>query len=174
MRGIGLFGLTGAVALLAACEADVEPRQEAAPVEAAAQRAEAPAEGKAEDGRLSMKGPGFDFKIDIPQGVKGEGDNDLLYPGATLKGMHIEAGEAKGKAAASGVELRFTSADAPDKVAAWYRGPARRESFSVASAAREGDALILRGTEKGGEPFTVRLSPSGSGTEGRLTLTDRR
>ena len=174
MGRVELFGFAGAVALLAGCEAEVGTKPEAAPVEAA----EAPAAGKAEDGRLSLKGPGFDFKVNIPEGMAteaGDSDNNLLYPGAKLSGMHIEAGQAKGNAgAASGVELRFTSTDAPEKVAAWYRDPSRKATFTIASAAREGDALVLSGREAGdGEPFTVRLTPSGAGTAGRLTLTDK-
>ena len=174
MRRVRLFGLIGSTLLLAGCEAEVGTKQESAP----SQAAEAPAAGKSEEGRLSLKGPGFDFKINIPEGMAteaGDADNGLLYPGAKLSGMHIEAGQAKGSAgAASGVELRFTSADAIEKVAAWYRDPGRKETFTIASAEREGDALVLSGREAGdGEPFTLRLSPSGAGTAGRLTLTDK-
>ena len=168
-----------ALALLAACDAGGEPDKE----EAAAPSAEpsgSPAEGKAEEGRMSIKGPGFDFKINIPEGMQSDAteDNDgLLYPGAKMSGMHVEAGPGRDNAgAASGVELRFTSADPVEKLAAWYRDPARKETFNVASASREGKAVLLTGTQKGeGDPFSLRLAPaSGGGTEGRLTLSDRR
>jgi hypothetical protein len=125
-----------------------------------------------------MKGPGFDLKINIPEGMKNDadGDNELLYPGATMSGMHIEAGQGSGKAgSASGVELRFTSPDPVEKIAGWYRDPARKGTFSVASARKEGDAVLIAGTQKGdGDPFSLRLAPAGGGTEGRLTLSDRR
>jgi hypothetical protein len=173
-----MLAAVAALAMLRACEAKIgnSEEQRIGGDPGAAQTVEVPAEGKAEDGRLSIKGPGFDMKIDIPEGVRNDaadGDNEILYPGAKLAGMHIEAAPDKGQAN-SGVELRFTTPDAPDKVAAWYRDPARSGKFTVASAAREGGAIVIRGTQKGdGDPFAVRLTPSGAGTEGRLTLSDK-
>ena len=163
-----------ALALLAAC--DEAAREERAASNAGGEAVEAPAEGKAEEGRFTMKGPGFDLKINIPDGMKneGSGENALLYPGAKMSGMHIEASAASGRGA-SGVELRFTSADPVEKVAGWYRDPARKGTFSVARARQEGDAVLMEGTQEAdGDPFSLRLVPSGGGTEGRLTLSERR
>ena len=58
--------------------------------------------------------------------------------------------------------------------AAWYRDPARAAVLTIASAGREGDDTVIRGTQKeDGDPFTVRLSPaSGGGTDGRLVFSD--
>ena len=169
-----IFVPGAALALLAACDGPATEERSAS--NAAAEAVEAPAEGKAEEGRFTMKGPGFDLKINIPEGMKndGNGENALLYPGATMSGMHIEAGAGSGKAA-SGVELRFTSADPVEKVAGWYRDPARKETFSVARARQEGDAVLIEGTQQGdGDPFSLRLASAGGGTEGRLTLSERR
>jgi hypothetical protein len=157
-----------------ACEAKIGKEADKPDPKAAA----ASAEGKAEEGQFSIKAPGFDMKIDIPAGVTshGDSDSDMLYPGATLSGMHIEGskggGDGKGDA---GIELRFTSPDAPDKVAAWYRDPARATGFSIAGIRREGADYLISGAEKqDGDPFSLRLtSRSGGGTEGRLTLTDQ-
>jgi hypothetical protein len=161
----------GAIALLGACEMKVGKDEEpAAKGEQQAAR-DQPAAGKAEEGRFSVKVPGFDMKVNLPQGVaETEGGNDLFYPGAAISGLHIEAAKPS-----SGVELRFTSADAPAKVAAWYRDPARANGFRISSAKQDGEAVLITGTQKSdGDPFSVRLSPgSGGGTEGRLTLSDR-
>jgi hypothetical protein len=168
-----------ALALLSACEMKVgkEADKGEAIAKGAGGSAVAAAEGKAEEGQFSIKAPGFDMKIDIPAGVTshGDSDSDVLYPGSTLSGMHIEGakrgGDGKGNA---GIELRFTTPDAPEKVAAWYRDPARASGFSVSGMRREEADFIIAGTEKkDGDPFTLRLSPRGDGTEGRLTLTDR-
>ncbi len=175
MAAAKLLALVGALALLTACEAKVgrDEGKEAA----SANEAASAAEGKAEEGRFSIKAPGFDMKIDIPAGVTSHGDseNDLLYPGSTLSGMHIEGskGGADGKGDA-GIELRFTTPDAPAKVGAWYRDPARASGFSVSSSRQEESALLITGRQKeDGDPFTLRLSPHGAGgTEGRLTLSD--
>jgi hypothetical protein len=169
-------------AALAACEAKIgpsadkggEPAKAAAPVSA---------EGKAEEGQFSIKAPGFDLKLDIPDAVAAnsqlDSDSKIFYPGASLSGMHVEAGQRSGGAANGegngAVELRFTTADAPDKVAAWYRDPARRSGFTIASDTRDGEAFIIAGKQvEGDEDFTVRLAPrSGGGTDGRLLLTDK-
>ncbi len=170
------LALICALALLSACEAKLG--KEADKGEPAQGKSElASAEGKAEDGQFSIKAPGLDMKIDIPAGVTshGDSDSDVLYPGSTLSGMHIEGarggGESKGNAA---IELRFTTPDAPEKVAAWYRDPARASGFAVSGIRREEGGFLISGTEKkDGDAFTLRLSPKGVGTEGRLTLTDR-
>jgi hypothetical protein len=172
-------------AALAACEAKIgpsadkggdggEPANAAAPVSA---------EGKAEEGSFSIKAPGFDLKVDIPDAMAAnaelDSDSKIFYPGASLSGMHVEAGQRSGGAGNGegngAVELRFTTADAPDKVAGWYRDPARRSGFTIASDTRDGDAFVIAGKQvEGDEDFTVRLAPrSGGGTDGRLLLTDK-
>jgi hypothetical protein len=165
----------GSLALLGACEMKVGKDEEGAKAAPATQKAaDAPAAGKAEQGQFTMKGPGFDMKIDIPKDVASradaDGDNDLLYPGASISGMHIEAAQPS-----SGVEMRFATPDAPQKVAAWYRDPARDNGFQIRSASQDGEAVLISGTQKSdGDSFSVRLSPAaGGGTDGRLTLSDR-
>ena len=175
-----LLGACAALALLGACDTnggkDEERREALGEAEA---QTDVPAAGKAEEGRFSIKGPGFDMKINIPEEIarnaSGDGDTDMLYPGAAISGMHVEARPSQGSQPNSGVEIRFTSADAPDRVSAWYRDPARASAFAVSSVAREGDTTVISGSEKSdGDPFTVRLTPrSGGGTDGRLTLSDR-
>lgn len=177
-----LSSLISTLALLAACEArpGKEADDGARGAKIAAGAAAAPAEGKAEAGRLSINVSGFDMKIDIPGGMTshgdGKGDSGLLYPGSTLSGMHIEGSRGNGERPRNaGVELRFTTPDALDRVAGWYRHPAQAARFTVASVRREGDALVVAGSEKqDGDPFSLRLRrQAGGGTEGRLTLSDR-
>ncbi len=182
MRVIKIFAAAGVLALPGACDGKRKEkppqRIDAEHADGATEMAQAPAEGKAEDGRLSIKGPGFDLKVNIPEGVSNPADseNELLYPGSKLSGMHIEAGGTSANAKANGgLELRFTSSEPVEKVAAWYRDPARQGRFAVTSVAREGGALVIRGSQKGdGDAFMLRLVPaSAGGTEGRMTLTGR-
>ena len=169
-----LAALLAGAALLTACEARVG--NDAPPVEANASAA-----GKAEEGRLTVSAPGFNMSIDIPEGLRDndmDSDNDLLYPGASFGGIHIQGGEerAGGGGREGEVELRFTTADAPDRVAAWYRDPARAEDFTIRSAGREGSAFVFAGTgRRDNDRFTLRVTPRpGGGSEGRLVLTDSR
>lgn len=164
-----------AIALLAACEARIGREDEAA-AEANGATAAASAEGQAEPGQFSIDAPGFELKFNIPEGItentEVDSDSDLLYPGARVTGLHIQAAEGSGR---DSVELRFASNEAPPAIADWYREPARKETLTVASVARQGGEIVVQGTEAdGGEPFTVRLGPGeGGGTDGRLVLSDR-
>lgn len=130
------------------------------------------AEGKAQENTFSIKAPGVDIKLDLPMddasGTNVDSDSDLIYPGASMAGVHIEGGKGGGA-----VELRFSSADSPDKLFAWYRDAARTE-FTIEKAAQEGNEYVLTGRQKdNGDPFKIRLSPkSGGGTDGRLSVTD--
>lgn len=167
-----LVPLIAGAALLSACEARIG--NDAPPVEANASAA-----GKAEEGRLTVSAPGFNMSIDIPAGLRDDahmdGDSELLYPGANFGGIHIQGGAERDQGQHEGeVELRFTTGDAPGRVVAWYRDPARASDFTVQSARREGNTVVIVGTESGeNDPFTLRLSPQGGGTEGRLLLSDR-
>lgn len=159
-----------AALLLAACEAKVGMDDQSGTAASAA--------GKAESGTLSIDTPGFDMKLKIPEAIRAEigGDNDVIYPGSTLGGLHVAA-QADGGGGNGSVEMRFTSPDAVDKVAAWYRDPARAADLKVASAGRQGEAVVMNGVtvdrDGGGGPFTLRLRPNAGGTEGVLTLSDR-
>lgn len=166
-----------AILLLAGCEARIGKEAGKAKDQEAGRPARASAEARAEEGQLSIDAPGFALKLDIPAGLAERADLDsdsgILYPGAALSGMHVEARDRAG-AGRSMVELRFVSSDPPAKVAAWYRDPARAKDFSVSSSRREGGAIAIAGTEKeDGDPFDLTLSPrSGGGTDGRLRLRD--
>jgi hypothetical protein len=134
------------------------------------------AENKAAEGEVSINAPGFQMKINIPEGIRREAnihdDSGIIYPGSIVGGIHVEGGRERGKGDGE-VELRFTSADAPDRVAAWYRDPARARDFTLAAANREGEAHVFAGTTKDGGRFRVRLAPhAGGGTEGRALLTE--
>ena len=155
-----LAALFAGAVLLSACEARIG--NDAPPVEANASAA-----GKAEEGRLTVSAPGFNMSIDIPEGLRSDarmdGDNDLIYPGANFGGIHVQGTpEASGGDHDGEVELRFTTADPAARVVAWYRDPARAGDFTVQSATRDGNAVLLSGTgRREGERFTLRLTPRG-------------
>lgn len=170
-----LIPALAALALLAACDVRLGHDDEQADA-----AGNVSAEGKAEEGQLSVSAPGFEMKLDIPEGVRREAgiddDSGLIYPNAQFSGIHVQGGRDGGEGRSEGeVELRFTSADAPDAIARWYRDPARSSDFTVASAGRDGNDLVVAGSTTDDEgQFRVRLSPrAGGGTEGRVVLSDR-
>ncbi len=136
------------------------------------------AEGKAEDGRLTISTNGFEMKVNIPEGIRRESDFDddsgIIYPGSRMSGVHIEGDRGAEGRGSGEVELRFTTADAPDLVERWYRDPARAADFTTSRAGREGNAFVVAGTRKPDNgAFQVWLTPrNGGGTDGRAVLTD--
>jgi len=166
--------LTAAI-LLCGCDSNVRPEEPDNEVG----NEQVSAEGKAEEGKISLKMPGVDMTLSLPKGVadeaRAERDSKLLYPGAILRGMAIAAGPDSDKSGDSEVEIRFSTPDPVERVAAWYRDPARADGFQLQRAAKEGDAWLVTGVQKRDEhSFKLRLSPRpGEGTNGRLTVRHR-
>jgi hypothetical protein len=172
MNRPGPYAALAAAALLFACDG----RDRADGAENAAADGPVSAEGKAEEGKISLKMPGVDMTLSLPKGVADEArsgrDSKLLYPEATLRGMAIAAGPGSDKSGDSEVEIRFSTPDPVDKVAAWYRDPARSAGFRLERAEKEGDSWRVNGVQKrDSHPFKLRLAPrAGGGTDGRLTV----
>ena len=105
--------LLAALALGAACDVDINPDENAGATTNGA--------AEAQDGRVSIKAPGVDISVAMQEYiiVNAESDSDLLYPGSTLSGVNID-GSGDGA-----VAIRFTNAEAVEKVTAWYRDAAR-------------------------------------------------
>lgn len=164
-----------AAALLSACEARFG--NDAAPV-----AENASAAGRAEEGRLTVEAPGFNLAIEIPEAMGANArideESGLIYPGSDFTGIHVQGRPdgPDGQDRGGEVELRFTTADAPPRVAAWYRDPARGRDLTIQSARQEGDAYVIAGTGRhDNERFTVRVAPrAGGGSEARLVLSDSR
>jgi len=135
------------------------------------------AEGKSQEGQVSISTNGFEMKINIPEGLRREAnireDSGIIYPNSRMSGLHVEGGDRAG-AGRDEVEIRFATVDAPDTVERWYRDPARAADFTVASAARAGDAFVISGTRKREDgSFRIHLTArAGGGTDGRAVLTD--
>lgn len=156
-----------ATLLLAGCEARVG--KEATDADWAA----AP-EGKAEEGSFSIDVPGFEMKLDLPESFANQAemdsDSEIVYPGSKMSGIHIAADRDERQ---RGVELRFTSPDAPAKVAEWYRSGDRSDHFTIGAVRQEGGGYTLSAKDvDDGDPMTVSLRPAGGGTLGRIVLRD--
>jgi hypothetical protein len=175
MNRQSLCAALAAAAALFACDSNDRSAEPAN----AATNGQVSAEGKAEEGKISLKMPGLDMTLSLPKGVadkaRSERDSKLLYPGATLRGMAIAAGPDSEKSGDSEVEIRFSTPDPLDRVVAWYRDPARADGFQLQSAAPEGDSWLVAGVQKRDDHrFKLRLSPRpGEGTNGQLTVRHR-
>jgi hypothetical protein len=133
------------------------------------------AEGKAEEGKISINAPGFTLSFNLPKEMsrtaKADKDSKMLYPGAAIAGVAVAAGAGGNDADQSEVELRFRTADPVDRVAAWYRDPARAAGFKLQGIGKVGDTVVITGVQNSDRhPFKVRLTPANGGTDGRLTI----
>ncbi len=167
--------MLGALALLTAgCEARFG--NDAAEIEE-----NATAVGKAEEGQLTIEAPGFNLKVQIPEGIRARANFDeksgIIYPDATFSGIHVQGLRSDQESQGDGeVELRFTTGHAPDRVMAWYRDPSRSTDFSVESAEAGNGGFRLSGTSRpDGERFALTVSPGeNGGSDARLVLSDTR
>lgn len=164
----------GAIVLLTACDMRIGN-------DASESSENASAAGRAEEGRLTIDAPGFNMSVNIPESIRTDAkideDNHLIYPGSKFGGIHVQDGRDRAGGSSDGeVELRFSTGDPLDRVAAWYRDPARGEKIIIASAERQGDGFLISGTVRPDkDSFALRITPrAGGGTEGRLLLSDRR
>jgi hypothetical protein len=166
--------MLAAAALACGCEAKIGSDEGNVASAGNASSGPASAEGKAEEGKIAFSAPGFDLKVQLPlDEAAADSESRILYPGSKLTGIYVAAHPDKGSNGS--VELRFATPDPPDKVAAWYRDPARAGDFALGAAAKDGAAWSIAGEAKeDGHDFRVRLEPKGTGTDGRLTVRDTR
>lgn len=158
-----------AVLALAGCDMTIDTTED----NKATEQTGAETQVEAEANMVSIDAPGVDIKVALPQGIRtnmnADNDSALLYPGSTLSGVHIAAGEGTGDGA---VEIRFTNPDAPDKIAAWYRETAGTD-YTIDSAVPEGNGFVINGHQTDdNSAFTITLdSKDGGGTVGRLSVS---
>ncbi|UAJ09164.1 hypothetical protein [Polymorphobacter megasporae] len=115
----------------------------------------------------------FKANIEIP-GLSLGGDHmDMdgmkLYPGSTVKGMHVKASDHNGDSRGT-VTMDFTSPAAPAAVADHMKAQAEKAGFTVVGASAAG----LTGTkveDKDTNHFTITLNPNGDATVGQLVMT---
>ena len=122
---------------------------------------------------LSIDSDKFKANLDIP-GLTFGGDNfDMdgmkLYPGSTVKGMHVHAVDRPGTKKGE-VIVDFTSPAAPSVVAQHMADSARRAGFTltVNTAAQVGGSKADGGDTN---RFAVTLNANGGDTVGQLTMT---
>lgn len=171
MRRPLLLPAAACLVLLSACEMRIG--NDAPPV-----ADNASAAGRAQDGRMTIEAPGFNLSVTVPEGMSGRSevgnDSGLVYPGARVIGLHVQGGRDSGSRDRDEVELRLASADAPDRILAWYRDPGRADRFTLTSTTQEGGATVLTGTgRRDNERFTLRISArDGGGSNMRLLIAD--
>ncbi len=126
-------------------------------------------------GGLKIDSDQFKANVEIP-GLSFGGDHmDLdgmkLYPGSTVKGVHVHAVD-KGGADRGEVIMNFSSPAAPVTVARHMADQARNAGFTVTTDT----AAAVAGSKADGsgrDSFTATFNANGDATVGQLTLVGK-
>jgi hypothetical protein len=67
----------------------------------------------------------------------------------------------------SNVDMSFTAPASPDQVRSYFVDQFKKQGAEVSLAGN-----IISGKSKDGSPFTIEVSPSGSGSQGTIKVQD--
>lgn len=129
-------------------------------------------DGDTETGKFELKLPGgIEAKVNLPEGIGEHGKFDIdgvgLYPGAKVRGVNVNASDAKETKQAV-VKISFSAPADAAAVADWYQQQFDAKQKSVT---RNGETLS--GTTDDGDAFTIALDAAGTGaSKGLLTIID--
>lgn len=117
-----------------------------------------------ESGNVEFDLPIVGGKMKVPGGIVHGGDVDIdgvkLMPGSSVNGFSVFAGD-KGAI----VNLGFTASASPDDVRSYYAGEFKKKGVYAALA---GDTIT--GKSRDGSDFTIQVSPSEKGSQGKIVI----
>ena len=117
-------------------------------------------------GQIAFDVPFAKGQVKLPSGWMHKGNFDIdgvkLMPGSEVTGFSLNAHD-KGAT----VNMTFTAPAAADAVLSYYVDQFRKKGIDAAVA---GDSVT--GKSKDGNPFTIQVSPAGSGSKGTIRVED--
>jgi len=118
-------------------------------------------------GKIAFDLPFAKGQVKVPSGWMHKGNFDIdgvkLMPGSEVTGFSLDAHDK-----ASVVNMSFTAPAAPDAVRSYYVEQFRKKGLDAAVA---GDSVT--GKSKDGNPFTIQVSPAGSGSKGTIRVEEQ-
>jgi hypothetical protein len=118
-------------------------------------------------GQIAFDVPFAKGQVKVPSGWMHNGNFDIdgvkLMPGSQVTGFSLDAHDK-----ASVVNMSFTAPASPDAVRAYFLDQFKKKGRDVAVA---GDSVT--GKSKDGSPFTIQVSPAGSGSNGMIRIEDK-
>jgi hypothetical protein len=121
---------------------------------------------------VSIKGDGVDINAKLPgldmSDINADFDIDGvgLYPGSKVTNVNVNATSTDGKEGKGTVKFGFTAPASADTVAAWYAG-----EFAKAGLKATRTGAKVSGSTKDGDPFTINISPDGTGSKGEIEVS---
>ena len=117
-----------------------------------------------ESGNVAFDLPFVKGQMKVPSGFMHNGDFDIdgvkLPPGSSVTGFSVFARD-KG----STVNMTFNTPTSPDDTRSYFVDQFKRQDVEAAVA---GDAVT--GTTKDGDPFTIQVSPTANGSQGKIVI----
>ena len=118
-------------------------------------------------GNIAFDVPFVKGQVKVPAAMMHKGDFDIdgvkLMPGSEVTGFNLNAHDH-----GATVEMAFTAPAAPDQVRSYFIDQFKQKGVV---AALSGDAVS--GKSKDGTPFLIHVSPSGSGSAGKIEIHDK-
>ena len=120
-----------------------------------------------QNGQVAFNFPFAKGSVKLPQDAIRTGNFDIdgvkMIPGGKMSGFHLDSANN-----VSNVNLTFTAPQTPDEVRSYFVDQFRKQGVEAALA---GDAVA--GKSKDGSPFTIRVGPAGSGSQGSIAIQDK-
>lgn len=118
------------------------------------------------NGNISFDVPFAKGQVKVPSGFMHGGDVDIdgvkLMPGSQVTGFNLDSHNK-----VSNVEMSFTAPAPPDQVRAYFVDQFKQKGVD---ASVSGDTVT--GKSRDGNPFTIQVSASGSGSQGKIQAQD--
>ena len=120
-----------------------------------------------ESGQVSFNFPFAKGSVKFPESMIHNGNMVIngvpMIPGGKMSAFHLDTANK-----ASVVTMNFTAPQSPDEVRSYFVGEFKKQGVEVSLA---GDSVT--GRSKDGSPFTVQVSPNGSGSQGTIKVQDK-
>ncbi len=116
---------------------------------------------------IAFNTPIAEGKLKVPGAMVGHSNFDIdgvkLMPGSTVTGFSVFARDD-----GSTVNMAFNAPAAPDAVRAYFV-----DEFKQKGVAAQLSGDTVTGESKDGNPFTITVTPSGSGSQGKIDIHDK-
>jgi hypothetical protein len=120
-----------------------------------------------DSGQVSFNFPFAKGSVKLPESMIHNGNMVIngvpMIPGGKMSGFHLDTANH-----ASVVTMNFSAPQSPEEVRSYFVDQFKKQGVDVLLA---GDTVT--GKSKDGSPFTIEVSPSGSGSQGRINVQDK-
>lgn len=120
-----------------------------------------------DNGHISFNLPIGQGQLNLPTSIMHNGNFDIdgvkLPPGSSVNGFNLDAHD-KGAT----VDMSFTNPKSPDDVRSYFIDQFKKQGVE---ATLSGDSVT--GKSKDGSPFTIEVSSTADGSQGKIVVQDK-